>query len=494
MVDVSVTVQDVHGLPREEADVIITLTSTNQPVASTMSFGLRCDPEVLVPVADMAFDDPRTEIEENAGWQIATSGQAAEDATKQVDSNVMEDGLVRVLVWWGLEGDLSEAIGDGELCILHFTMAENASYGDRSNLHIENLSATSAEGDSLLVGSTDGEAILSETLPPVIDSIAPPEGAMEGGTEVWIMGSNFDTMSEVTVMFGTEPATGVIVFTEEPDSNIYDPRVRPPGAEYNGPGTLIICSTPAHDVGFVNVTVSQYSGSVTREDGFEFVEPEVVLSVPGIQTMGGEEVNVAIVITNIDDFSGSGHAAYLQFELLYDPEVLVPVPDMALDDPRTEIEENAGWQIATAGQAAEDASKQVSSNVIADGRVRVVVTGHDPQPIADGELCILHFAMAEDASYGDRRDLYLENVSASSAEAELLVVGSMDSKAIIRCLPTDIDGSDVVDAIDLQLAINRALGLSTQWECDINCDGRVDAIDVQLVINAALGLDVYGAI
>ncbi len=53
---------------------------------------------------------------------------------------------------------------------------------------------------------------------------------------------------------------------------------------------------------------------------------------------------------------------------------------------------------------------------------------------------------------------------------------------------TDIDGNGAVDASDVQLVINAALGIDTGYDCDIDGDGVTNAVDVQLVINAALGL------
>ena len=51
-----------------------------------------------------------------------------------------------------------------------------------------------------------------------------------------------------------------------------------------------------------------------------------------------------------------------------------------------------------------------------------------------------------------------------------------------------------INAVDVQLVINAALGIDISESCDcdpdnadVNCDGKVDAVDVQLVINAALG-------
>ncbi|MBI4558850.1 MAG: IPT/TIG domain-containing protein [Candidatus Hydrogenedentes bacterium] len=54
--------------------------------------------------------------------------------------------------------------------------------------------------------------------------------------------------------------------------------------------------------------------------------------------------------------------------------------------------------------------------------------------------------------------------------------------------PSDIDANGQVNAVDVQLVINSALGLSTGFDCDIDNNGDVDAVDVQLVINGALGI------
>jgi hypothetical protein len=52
----------------------------------------------------------------------------------------------------------------------------------------------------------------------------------------------------------------------------------------------------------------------------------------------------------------------------------------------------------------------------------------------------------------------------------------------------DIDGNRLIDATDVQLMINGALGLDIgNLDADVNGDASVNAIDVQLVINGALG-------
>jgi len=54
--------------------------------------------------------------------------------------------------------------------------------------------------------------------------------------------------------------------------------------------------------------------------------------------------------------------------------------------------------------------------------------------------------------------------------------------------PYDITGTGVVDAVDVQIVINAALGIEVEYNADVTGSGKVDAVDVQLVINAALGI------
>ena len=52
----------------------------------------------------------------------------------------------------------------------------------------------------------------------------------------------------------------------------------------------------------------------------------------------------------------------------------------------------------------------------------------------------------------------------------------------------DINTDGAVNASDVQLVINAALGVDTGYNCDVTGDGAVTASDVPTVINAALGL------
>ncbi len=50
----------------------------------------------------------------------------------------------------------------------------------------------------------------------------------------------------------------------------------------------------------------------------------------------------------------------------------------------------------------------------------------------------------------------------------------------------DVDDSGTVNAVDVQLVINAALGIDTGYNCDLNNDGYLNALDVQFIINGAL--------
>jgi len=55
-------------------------------------------------------------------------------------------------------------------------------------------------------------------------------------------------------------------------------------------------------------------------------------------------------------------------------------------------------------------------------------------------------------------------------------------------MAADVSHSGVVDAVDVQLVINAALGFALPYDCDLDNSGQVDAVDVQLVVNGALGI------
>jgi len=52
-----------------------------------------------------------------------------------------------------------------------------------------------------------------------------------------------------------------------------------------------------------------------------------------------------------------------------------------------------------------------------------------------------------------------------------------------------VDNSGSVDAVDVQMVVNAALGVPSDVKADLNRDGGTDAVDIQIVVNSALGVN-----
>ncbi|MBI5092772.1 MAG: carboxypeptidase regulatory-like domain-containing protein [Candidatus Hydrogenedentes bacterium] len=79
-----------------------------------------------------------------------------------------------------------------------------------------------------------------------------------------------------------------------------------------------------------------------------------------------------------------------------------------------------------------------------------------------------------------------------SGQTQLATVYSLGTSPLDFALPLapkgDVNQDAAVNATDVQLVINAALGIPAQYNCDVSKDGQINAVDVQQVINAALGL------
>ena len=63
-----------------------------------------------------------------------------------------------------------------------------------------------------------------------------------------------------------------------------------------------------------------------------------------------------------------------------------------------------------------------------------------------------------------------------------------DTQITVRqVVPKDFNLDGAINASDIQLTVNGALGVSTGFDTDADNNGKQDAIDIQLIINAALG-------
>jgi cytochrome c peroxidase len=116
----------------------------------------------------------------------------------------------------------------------------------------------------------------------------------------------------------------------------------------------------------------------------------------------------------------------------------------------------------------------------ANARGPFSISGPAGYSLANGESTIIDivFQPQNDRAYANVIDFQ------GNAETSASVTGEGESNTA-----GNIDGIGDVDAVDIQLVINKALGLDIGiFNGDVNNDGAIDAVDVQLVINTALGL------
>ncbi len=113
-----------------------------------------------------------------------------------------------------------------------------------------------------------------------VTNVSPPSGYTTGGTPVTITGTGFG--SGATVSFGGNAATSVVVVSS----------------------TEITCVTPAGTLGYVNVGVTDSSGTGTLTNGFQYVYPPVTVTgvVPPSGTTAG---GTSVVVTGTGFLSGA---------------------------------------------------------------------------------------------------------------------------------------------------------------------------------------------
>jgi len=128
-----------------------------------------------------------------------------------------------------------------------------------------------------------------------------------------------------------------------------------------------------------------------------------------------------------------------------------------------------------------------------DATGTVTITGEDVDGGSSDNCAISSLDVVPGTfTCADRGDnivtLTVTDTAGNTADCQATVTVSM---------PGDVDRDGEVDAIDVQLVINAALGLDVAWDCDIDHSGSVDAVDavdVQLVINATLGINICGTL
>jgi sugar lactone lactonase YvrE len=187
----------------------------------------------------------------------------------------------------------------------------------------------------------------------------------------------------------------------------------------------------------------------------------VMLAVGAGTGTTGQTVEIPIQMTA----TGTASPATFQADLSFDPAKLT-------------------FASARIGAQATSAGKTLSSNIVSDGDVRILVAGLNQNAISNGVVGYASFTLNSPFTSGSASVTPL-NCSAADGSGNSLVTPC--TAGTIRYVTCDINADGNVNVSDVQLIINEALGVAPAVH-DLNGDGMVNVADVQIVINAALGL------
>ncbi|MCS7465423.1 S8 family serine peptidase [Stieleria sp. ICT_E10.1] len=166
---------------------------------------------------------------------------------------------------------------------------------------------------------------------PVLTSVSPNQGSVDGGTRVTLTGALFQ--ENAIVEFGGLPATDVVVQTSG----------------------QILATTPAHFPTHADVrVVNPDSTETTKLNGFYYVDDNAVLSLPTLTGDPGAVVDIPVSLADADGLRS------VNLSITFDPTVLRLA--QATDVSTGTL--TSGWSIET--------------NILAPGRVQIVLAGSSP--------------------------------------------------------------------------------------------------------------------
>jgi hypothetical protein len=137
------------------------------------------------------------------------------------------------------------------------------------------------------------------------------------------------------------------------------------------------------------------------------------------------------------------------------------------------------------GSLAGTVRSKTSGNPLQDARVTIQGLG-DISVVTDVNGIYTFAAIPED-TYSVRASALGFSGDTQQVGIEALSISNFDF-TLDPQTTGDVNLDAAVNASDVQLVINSALGIYTGLNCDLNEDAVVNAVDVQGVINAALGL------
>lgn len=195
----------------------------------------------------------------------------------------------------------------------------------------------------------------------------------------------------------------------------------------------------------------------------------VTIEIPFVEATPGSNVSLPVLISNASGFAGVDLTVTYPFE-------------------------TAHLRLAsvTPGPVLEGFEHEVNIGV---GHVNISFSSPNPLGDTDGALAYLNFEVAATVPGQLTLPIAPNRLELKGAFGERIVSAQGIDKQSggitvegVEVIYADVNRDDAINAVDVQLVINAALGIDTAYNCDTNGDGLVNATDVQLVINAALGL------
>jgi len=220
--------------------------------------------------------------------------------------------------------------------------------------------------------------------------------------------------------------------------------------------------------GTAQITVTVELDGVQQTDTVSFeVTVQAVLTIGSDTIQDNETVGIPVTLT-----SGGGPVAAVEFILGLDADVV----------------ELVGIEL---GDVANAAGKTVDVTAVDADNYFVEIGGNDTV-MADGVVVLVNLKATLDSQHGQCSPVLCQDPVCYGPDSETIATVGLDGECCLELTfpPGDVNRSGRVDALDVQLVINKALGLTVGWNCDLDGNQTVDAIDVQLVINAALGIDI----
>ena len=139
---------------------------------------------------------------------------------------------------------------------------------------------------------------------------------------------------------------------------------------------------------------------------------------------------------------------------------------------------------ARVGEKSVAAAKGLSSSVLANGQIRLLVSGVNQNAIATGTVAYVSFKLTSGFTSGMSAITAANCASTDITGNPLTTLCTGGSVKYANC---DINADGSANVSDVQLIINEALGALASTH-DLNSDGLVNVADVQIVVNAVLGL------